>query len=294
MRKIESTNVYYGYCRASLLRQEDSPAQQESAIRSFITGANGTVGGIFSEHGSATSLSYRDRPVLRELLTQLSPGDHLVVWRLDRLERKALRMVALANELLDKGVFIHSLNEAGGMQIDLDTITGKMILMVMGIAAEMDAESRRDATQRGLRAAKEAGKTWTSRPSLGKKRITRVNRKGVSYKVDVWDNDQIAIVNEIVRRHDNGEPLTTIAEDFYKRKLRKPYGSKKNKRGVPWASKFRGGRINAEPVRRAYEKAKALEQAGTPLGIDPPKENENVANTEGSTVCVASERSGRR
>ena len=61
-------------------------------------------------------------PSSRDCSHCCSRGDHLVVWRLDRLERKLFRLAALIQELIDRGVILHVLDAMGGQRLDFDNI----------------------------------------------------------------------------------------------------------------------------------------------------------------------------
>lgn len=67
-----------------------------------------------------------DRPQLAECLRSLRPGDTLIVWRLDRHGRSVKDLVALINELHERGIEFVSLTEA----IDTTTPMGSFILVV--------------------------------------------------------------------------------------------------------------------------------------------------------------------
>src|SRR5437016_5550657 len=61
---------------------------------------------------NAISCKSLDRPQLAECLRSLRQGDTLIVWRLDCLGRSVKDLVALINELRERGVEFVSVTEA--------------------------------------------------------------------------------------------------------------------------------------------------------------------------------------
>ena len=83
---------------------------------------------IFEDKISGTK---SDRPGLKKLLTTLSAGDTLVVWKLDRLGRSMRHLVVLVEELRERGINFRSLTDS----IDTSTPMGRFFFHVMGALA---------------------------------------------------------------------------------------------------------------------------------------------------------------
>jgi DNA invertase Pin-like site-specific DNA recombinase len=83
-----------------------------------------------------------DRPILRQVLDQLRPGDTLVVWKLDRLGRSLRHLVDTITGLADRGVGFRSLQEA----IDTTTPGGKLVFHVFAALAEFERDLIRERT----------------------------------------------------------------------------------------------------------------------------------------------------
>lgn len=273
MAKAPDTKRYYGYARASSLKQESSPDQQRELIERFVESQGGTLVRVYQEHESATKVAFDDRPAFKELLAAMKPGDHLVVWRLDRLERKFFRMIKLMDELLEREIIVHAIQETGGVSLDLNTITGRLVLSVFAIAAEFYIEQLRDASMRGRRAKQARGIATNAVSPIGMKRIKKTLKGGEVVSIDVWDDEQLDIMYEIVERRDAGESFTSIARDFIARGLKKPTKSKRNPKGVPWASLNRAGRPQMQHLSMAYYRMKKLIADGTLPGTDAARKN---------------------
>nr|WP_229216770.1 recombinase family protein [Dyadobacter sp. 3J3] len=54
------------------------------------------------------------------------PGDTIVIWKLDRLERSTIKLIELIEELKNKGVNLKSLSES----IDTSTATGNLFFSI--------------------------------------------------------------------------------------------------------------------------------------------------------------------
>ncbi len=155
-----------GYARVST--NEQDAAAQVQALKS----AGCEI--IFREKASGGRW---DRPELHRLLGQLSKGDIVVVWKLDRLAR-SLKDVLLIMERIqkEKGGF-RSLTEA----IDTTTAAGRMMMQMVGSFAEFEREVLRERTQAGLKAARKGGRVGGRRPKLKpeqQKEIVRLVTKG--------------------------------------------------------------------------------------------------------------------
>lgn len=105
---------------------------------------------VFEDTVSGAS---RSRSGLDQALAQLTPGDVLVVWKLDRLGRSMQHVVNTVLDLDAREIGFRSLTEA----IDLTSSTGKLLLSVFGWLAEVERDLTMERTRAGLAAAKRRG-----------------------------------------------------------------------------------------------------------------------------------------
>jgi len=103
-----------------------------------------------------------NRPQLDACLDYIRAGDTLVVWRLDRLGRRAAALVALLEGFRNEGIGFRSLTEG----VDFTTPLGKMCLTMMAAVAEMERDILRERTIAGLAAAKARGRKGGRRPVM--------------------------------------------------------------------------------------------------------------------------------
>ena len=76
----------------------------------------------------------KERPVLKELLSFIRQGDTLVVYKLDRLGRSVRELLAMVDDLREKGISLIALQD----NIDATTPGGKMMMQMMAILAEYE------------------------------------------------------------------------------------------------------------------------------------------------------------
>lgn len=93
----------------------------------------------------------------------------LVVYKLDRLTRKMFTLVNILDDLTIHDIQLVSLKE----NIATDSLTGKLLVVILGYVAEMELEAIRSRTKDGLRKAKERG------VKLGNKGISKTKEKEV-------------------------------------------------------------------------------------------------------------------
>lgn len=108
--------------------------------------------------------SREGRSELATVLEFLRPGDELVVVRLDRLGRSTRDVLNLVHELDSKGAFLTVLEP----HVTTKGPTGRMVLTVLGMVAEMELGFIKDRQKTGIERAKAEG-VYTG----GKRRIDR-------------------------------------------------------------------------------------------------------------------------
>ncbi|MHA6860403.1 recombinase family protein [Ralstonia pseudosolanacearum] len=128
--------MLYGYARVST--QEQETHAQTDAL------AKAGVGFIFAEKRSGGSMS--QRPQLEALLQQLSPGDTVVVYKLDRIARSLKDLLTIIERIEEKGAQFRSLTES----LDTSTPAGRMIFHIVGAFAEFERELIRERTRVGM------------------------------------------------------------------------------------------------------------------------------------------------
>lgn len=142
-----------GYTRISTANQ-DAQLQLDA-----LTNAGVQKRDVFSDVTSGSKAA-KQRPGMKRLLEYAEKGDTVVVWRIDRLGRSLLDVLATVNLLREKGVMIRSVTD----NIDPETPSGRLMLGMLATLAEYERELIIERVNAGIAAAKENG-TKFGRPT---------------------------------------------------------------------------------------------------------------------------------
>lgn len=134
-----------GYARIS--------TQEQSMERQLVTLEAAGCDRVEVETASGKSL---DRPVLKALLEGLTTGDTLVLHELDRLGRSMIEMLVTVEALLDRNIHVVTLDGRLNTEVTDPSIV-KLIVGILGYAAEMERKAIIKRTQEGLAVARSNG-----------------------------------------------------------------------------------------------------------------------------------------
>lgn len=278
---------YFGYTRVSkadnrVIREirpdyepperpgEASLLRQEKAIRSWAERECVDIERVFFDEGiSGREVPWSQRPGFLEMLDTLEDGDHVVVWRLDRLDRGPGGMVAALRHLQsEKDVVVHAIQEAGGQGIDLDTLQGNAVAEVYSLLASLDAVQRRATAVEVSEYCRRIGRKYCNHPGFGRTFVEREDPvTGERHEWIVWDQDECAKIKELHRRVEvQGESLYRVALDLHNRQ-----GGKPCKHGGVWVnftprSIRRKDQGHPNRARRALKWYKNILAAGGDIG----------------------------
>jgi len=141
---------------------------------------------IFSDYISG---SKSKRPGLDKVIEFARSGDTIVVWRLDRLGRNMEELIKLVNELNERGVSFHSLEE--NITMDKSSSTGQLIFHLFAAFAEFERNLILERSSAGRIAARARGR-YGGRPE-------KINEQDLTLLKTLYDN---------------GTPIKTIAEQW--------------------------------------------------------------------------------
>ena len=95
-----------------------------------------------------------ERPILQEVLTQVRPGDVIVIWKLDRLGRSLKNLVDIVGQLIEQEVGLKSLHD----NIDTTTPQGRLTFNIFASLAEFERDLISERTKAGLESARARGR----------------------------------------------------------------------------------------------------------------------------------------
>ncbi|MGK0550869.1 recombinase family protein [Enterococcus faecalis] len=116
-----------------------------------------------------------NRPELTKAITlakQLAKQNKIItlqIYKLDRLTRKMLTLANIIDELNQHNIKLISLQE----NIETDSLTGRLLCLVLGYVAEIELDNIRIRTKEGLRKAKENG-AILGKPALTDKKKQQI------------------------------------------------------------------------------------------------------------------------
>ena len=161
--------MIYGYARVSTDKQDTDV--QRRALE-----AAGCVQ-VVEEQASGR----KARPALSSLLDSLQAGDIVTVYKIDRLSRSAPDFYNIARQMEEKGAHLRSLSDP----IDTATPTGRAMLGLLAVFAQLEAETTAERVKHGLAAARARGVPLGRRRKLSKEaqaRICQLLAEGVEVK----------------------------------------------------------------------------------------------------------------
>ncbi|MDR0242649.1 MAG: recombinase family protein [Burkholderia sp.] len=166
-----------GYARVST--DEQHLDLQVDALR------NAGCGEIFIDQGiSGTKFS---RPGLDSALGRLSPGDCLMVWRLDRLGRSLGKLIDLVSDLEERGIEFESLTES----INTKSSSGLLVFHMMAALAQFERNLISERTRAGMAAARARGISLGRKPALNKEQrilaLELLQNKSISEVASYFD-----------------------------------------------------------------------------------------------------------
>ena len=256
----------FGYARASTSAQVNSVPRQIEDITRRAETVPGQFIGCYHDIASAERYAWTERTNFKRLCGELRKGDSLIVWRLDRLDRNPFRAVECLRWLADQGIYLYVL-EFAGVELNLESATGRLLAFVIVGVSEFFAEQKRQSVLDGLRRIKNMG---FLHPVVGRslpgQRVEKIlvgeelkprraepspDHKYVRY-IAVWDAEQCALVRECwIRWKYMGHKDKEIGRDFYLRRLRA-------QDGASWVDEWWGRRNGKEHYRvKDYRRIKA-------------------------------------
>ena len=163
---MAATGFLVGYARVST--EDQKLDLQLDALR---------AAGVLPDnlHVEKISGASAKRPALDLAIKDLREGDTLVVWRLDRLARSMRQLYSRLDQIYAKGAHFRSIQES----FDFGTVSGKLVLGVLGLVAEFERQIIAQRTTAGIAALKARqgkGYKWGRKLYMTPKRIEQVGK----------------------------------------------------------------------------------------------------------------------
>lgn len=114
------------------------------------------------------------RPELARCIEYVREGDVLLVTKLDRLARSTEDLYATTRKLKDKGVGFRCVDTP---ELDTTTKSGKVLLGVLALIAEFEADIRHERQMEGIAKAKERGVAFGRQPKLTEEQVAELRQR---------------------------------------------------------------------------------------------------------------------
>ena len=157
----------YGYWRCSTDLQD----QERQVLALDQAGCEK----IYGDKITGTS-NYGDREELSKCLEQLQRDDLLVLEDMTRLGRTMVTMLVEVNNLIERGVFIKTLDGRLDTSLMNDEIV-RLIVGVMGYAAECELRNIKHRTSEGRAVAKTRGVKFGAKRKFDKYQVAEILEK---------------------------------------------------------------------------------------------------------------------
>ena len=157
----------YGYWRCSTDLQD----QERQVLALDQAGCEK----IYGDKITGTS-NYGDREELSKCLEQLQRDDLLVLEDMTRLGRSMVTMLVEVNNLIERGVFIKTLDGRLDTSLMNDEIV-RLIVGVMGYAAECELRNIKHRTSEGRAVAKTRGVKFGAKRKFDKYQVAEILEK---------------------------------------------------------------------------------------------------------------------
>jgi DNA invertase Pin-like site-specific DNA recombinase len=153
-----------GYARVSTADQNPQ-LQIDALLRAGVDRRD-----IWTEKVSGAA---KERPQLDALMKDIRPGDVVIVWKLDRLGRDAIRLHQTAEAIQAKGAHLRLLDNSG---LDTTTAAGRMMFAMLAAMAQFERDLTYERTMAGLATARAHGRVGGQKPLFTDEQVLEAHR----------------------------------------------------------------------------------------------------------------------
>ena len=146
-------------------------------------------GWLVDEAVSAYAYRLFERPDGARLLDVMRPGDHLIVWKLDRIFRDVIDTHTTVKFFQERKMVLHSAVE----RFDMDSDTGWLMMSMLAVMAEMEARQT-SARMKACNAERRRKNLPIGNPPAGFKVVGDKGKRAYAF-----DERERSIMGEIVR-----------------------------------------------------------------------------------------------
>ena len=190
----------YGYARVST-------AQQATKYGLDVQKEQLRDAGAEKIYADAYTGTKANRPEWDKLLSELKPGDELIVCKLDRIARSAVNGLEVIDALMSKGVVVNILN-MGRMD---NSPQGKLIRTIFLAFSEFERDMIVTRTQEGKARAR------ATNPAFSEKRTKKYNKDQLDHAMGLLNDHSFSAVERMT-----GISKSTLVRESRQRKAALP------------------------------------------------------------------------
>ncbi len=160
--RVTAVGHNLGYARISTADQDPQLQLDALALENCLK--------VYTDTATGTKA---DRPQWNLCLSDLRPGDTLIIWKIDRLGRNLRDLIDIVTTLAERGVGVRSLTNG---VVDTTSAHGKLVFGMFALMAEYEAALIKERTQAGLAAARARGRKGGRKPKMTSELIGKAQR----------------------------------------------------------------------------------------------------------------------
>ena len=168
--------MVYCYLRVSSDGQDVN--SQRVGIEEFLKQKDMTADEWVSDEGISGAVDWRKRGI-GKIIAKAKKGDVLIFSEISRIARRLVLVLEVIKACTERGVTIYTVKDRYVLE---DTIQSKVLVTVMGLAAEIERDLLRQRTKEGLKNAIQRGVTL-GRPKGSKTREEKNKLFGKADKI---------------------------------------------------------------------------------------------------------------
>jgi len=213
----------FGYIRASLARQKNSPEMQRRDIERFVeTRNNLELIECVEDKGVSGKIEFLKRPGARRLIELVQEGDHVIFHKVDRAGRDLRDVLTTLEWFNDREITVHFLDMGGQ---EYSPHLGKLIVAVRALMAEFENKLRSERAQESAAYRRENGLPNNGNPKYGYRYVKRRGRQPAKY---IFDPEEAKFIHTMDRwNREEGLSYKDIENRCRRRK-------EKRANGGPW------------------------------------------------------------
>ncbi len=142
------------YCYLRVSTDTQDVESQKIGLEEFLRKREWTCDKWVEDSGVSGAVDWRKRK-LGAIIKAAKRGDVIVFSEISRIARRLVLVLEVIKECTEKGISIYTAKDRYVME---DTIQSKVLVTVMGLAAEIERDLIRQRTKEGLKRALAAGK----------------------------------------------------------------------------------------------------------------------------------------